>query len=127
MSRVATAVTPVAVVVLAQVLLFPMPLGVWVQGVILGLLGALMAVGLGLVYRLNGVVNFAQGDLGSAPAVLAFGLIGFSGVNYFVGLGHRAGGRGGAGGGGGGPDHPPLRPVARVSCSRSPPSVCPSC
>jgi branched-chain amino acid transport system permease protein len=83
---VATAVTPVAVVVLAQVLLFPMPFGVWVQGVVLGLLGSLMAVGLGIVFRLNRVVNFAQGDLGSAPAVLAFGLVGLSGVNYFLGL-----------------------------------------
>ena len=88
------AVVPVAIVVAAQLLVFPMPVGVWVQGVVLGLLGALMAVGLGLVYRLNRVVNFAQGDLGSAPAVLAFGLVGLSGVNYFLGLAHRAGGGG---------------------------------
>ncbi len=69
-----------------QLALFPVPLGVFVQGLVLGLLGSLMAVGLGLVYRLNKVVNFAQGDLGTAPAVLAVGLISFSGVNYFVGL-----------------------------------------
>ena len=67
-------------------LLFPVPLGVWVQGLVLGLLGSLMAVGLGLTYRLNKVVNFAQGDLGTAPAVLAVGLVGLSGVNYFLGL-----------------------------------------
>ncbi len=87
--RVATtlvALVPTAVVVLVQVVIFPMPVGVWIQGVVLGLLGALMAVGLGLVYRLNRVVNFAQGDLGSAPGVLAFGLIGLSGVNYFLGF-----------------------------------------
>jgi branched-chain amino acid transport system permease protein len=59
---------------------------VWVQGLVLGLLGSLMAVGLGLTYRLNKVVNFAQGDLGTAPAVLAVGLVGLSGVNYFLGL-----------------------------------------
>ena len=69
-----------------QLLLFPMPFGVWLQGAVLGLLGSLMAVGLGLTYRLNKVINFAQGDLGTAPAVLAVGLIGFSGVNYFLGL-----------------------------------------
>lgn len=63
-----------------------MPLGVWVQGAVLGLLGSLMALGLGLTFRLNKVVNFAQGDLGTAPAVLAVGLIAFSGVNYFLGL-----------------------------------------
>ncbi len=82
----AVSFVPVVAVVVAQVLLFPMPAGVWVQGAVLGLLGSLMAVGLGIVYRLNRVVNFAQGDLGGAPAVLAFGLVGLSGVNYLLGL-----------------------------------------
>src|ERR1700677_197083 len=76
----------VGAVLAVQLLLFPMPSGVWLQGAVLGLLGSLMAVGLGLTYRLNEVINFAQGDLGTAPAVLAVGLIGFSGVNYFLGL-----------------------------------------
>ena len=82
----ATGVACVAAVLVVQLALFPVPLGVWVQGLILGLLGSLMALGLGLTYRLNRVVNFAQGDLGTAPAVLAFGLVGLSGVNYFLGL-----------------------------------------
>ena len=76
----------VAAVLAVQLVLFPLPFGVWLQGAVLGLLGSLMAVGLGLTYRLNKVINFAQGDLGTAPAVLAVGLIGFSGVNYFLGL-----------------------------------------
>ncbi|MGA2930593.1 MAG: ABC transporter permease [Acidimicrobiales bacterium] len=76
----------VAAVLAVQLILFPVPLGVWIQGAVLGLLGSLMAVGLGLTYRLNKVINFAQGDLGTAPAVLAVGLVAFSGVNYFVGL-----------------------------------------
>ncbi|HEX3332894.1 MAG TPA: branched-chain amino acid ABC transporter permease [Acidimicrobiales bacterium] len=76
----------VGAVLVLQLALFPVPVGVWIQGLVLGLLGSLMAVGLGLVYRLNKVVNFSQGDLGTAPAVLAVGLISFSGVNYFVGL-----------------------------------------
>ncbi len=75
-----------AAVLAVQLILFPVPLGVWIQGAVLGLLGSLMAVGLGLTYRLNKVINFAQGDLGTAPAVLAVGLVAFSGVNYFVGL-----------------------------------------
>jgi branched-chain amino acid transport system permease protein len=79
-------VVSVAAVLVVQLALFPVPLGVWVQGLILGLLGSLMAVGLGLTYRLNKVINFAQGDLGTAPAVLAIGLVGLSGVNYFLGL-----------------------------------------
>jgi branched-chain amino acid transport system permease protein len=77
---------PVVLVVVVQVVLFPMPPAVWFQGFLYGLLGALMAVGLALVFRLNRIVNFAQGDLGSAPTVLAYGLIALSGVNYFLGL-----------------------------------------
>lgn len=84
--RGAVAVVPLALVVLAQLVLFPMPVGVWVQGAVLGLLGSLMAVGLALVYRLDRIVNFSQGDLGSAPAVLAYGLVALSGVNYLLGL-----------------------------------------
>ncbi len=80
------AVVSVGAVLVLQLALFPIPFGVWLQGAVLGLLGSLMAVGLGLTYRLNKVINFAQGDLGTAPAVLAVGLIGFSGVNYFLGL-----------------------------------------
>ncbi len=84
--RVGRAALPVVAVVAAQLLFFPVPPAIWAEGAILGLLGSLMAVGLALVFRLNRVVNFAQGDLGSAPAVLAYGLIGLSGVNYFLGL-----------------------------------------
>ncbi len=77
---------PVGLVLAVQLALFPMPPAVWLEGLILGLLGALMAVGLALVYRLHGIINFAQGDLGGTPAVLAYGLIGLGGVNYFAGL-----------------------------------------
>ena len=85
-STAVAGVISVGAVLAVQVLLFPIPFGVWLQGAVLGLLGSLMAVGLGLTYRLNKVINFAQGDLGTAPAVLAVGLIAFSGVNYFLGL-----------------------------------------
>ena len=70
------AVGSVGAVLVLQLVLFPIPFGVWLQGAVLGLLGSLMAVGLGLTYRLNKVINFAQGDLGTAPAVLAVGQIG---------------------------------------------------
>ena len=85
-STAVAAVVSVGAVLAVQLILFPIPFGVWLQGAVLGLLGSLMAVGLGLTYRLNKVINFAQGDLGTAPAVLAVGLIAFSGVNYFLGL-----------------------------------------
>jgi branched-chain amino acid transport system permease protein len=79
-------VAPAAAVLVIQLALFPMPAGIWLHSVVLGLLGSLIAVALGLVYRLNKIVNFAQGDLGTAPAVLAFGLVAFSGVSYVLGL-----------------------------------------
>ncbi len=41
------------------------PLGVAVQGLVLGLLGAMVAVGMALVYRANRILNFAQGELGT--------------------------------------------------------------
>jgi hypothetical protein len=66
---------PAAVIVLVQLLLFPMPLGIWLQGITVGLLGALVAVGMALVYRSNRILNFAQADLGMAPATLAVVLV----------------------------------------------------
>ena len=44
-----------------------MPLGLWMRGVVLGMLTALLAIGLALVYRANRIVNFAQADLGFVP------------------------------------------------------------
>ena len=66
---------PAAVILVVQLLLFPMPLGIWIQGITVGLLGALVAVGMGLVYRSNRILNFAQADLGMAPATLAVILV----------------------------------------------------
>ncbi len=60
--------------------------GIYMYGIILGLLNALVAVGMALVYRSNRILNFAQADLGSVPTVLAVNLIVYSGVPYFIGL-----------------------------------------
>ncbi len=64
-------------VVLAGQVLFPSftgvgtePSGMYVRGVIVGLLSALLAVGLVLVYRTNRIINFAQGSLGGYAATL---------------------------------------------------------
>jgi branched-chain amino acid transport system permease protein len=68
----------------------PAPLGVILNGVLVGGRVALIALGIALVYRANRVVNFAQGDLGAVPASLAVLLIISTGVPYilafFVGL-----------------------------------------
>src|SRR5215217_2481904 len=83
--RIAAAV----VVGVALVVLFdryPIPWGVALRGVVLGMLTALLALGLALVYRANRVLNFAQADLGSIPTALAVGLVVFSQWPYFLGF-----------------------------------------
>jgi branched-chain amino acid transport system permease protein len=66
--------------------LWPAPLGVLVQGMVVGGLTALVSFGLILIYRANRIVNFAQGDLGAGPAVLAVMLIVGPGLPYFVAM-----------------------------------------
>lgn len=69
-----------------QQLLWPSPLGIVVNGMVLGGLTALVSLGIALVYRANRIVNFAQGDIGAAPAVLAVLLIVGPGLPYFVAM-----------------------------------------
>ncbi|HVW33113.1 MAG TPA: branched-chain amino acid ABC transporter permease, partial [Acidimicrobiia bacterium] len=61
-----------------------LPPGVILQGVVLGSLTGLTAMGLVLVYRACRIVNFAQAALGSAAAVLATQLFQQEGWNYYV-------------------------------------------
>lgn len=83
-----TAVTrvaaPAAGVLWLQVALFPLPSGQWAFGLVLGLMASLVALGMALVYRANRVLNFAQAELGTAPTVLAVGLITFSGLSWWL-------------------------------------------
>jgi branched-chain amino acid transport system permease protein len=60
--------------------------GLVLQGLTLGLLTSLVALGMALVYRANRIINFAQGDLGLVPAALAIDLVVFSGLDYFLAL-----------------------------------------
>jgi branched-chain amino acid transport system permease protein len=53
----------------------PPPPGVFVQGALLGLLYALVAFGLILIYRATRIINFAQTEMGAVGAVLAVLLI----------------------------------------------------
>lgn len=66
--------------------LWPAPAGVIVNGVVIGGLTALIAFGVALVYRANGIVNFAQGDLGGAPAALGVLLIVGPGLPYALAM-----------------------------------------
>ena len=70
---------PAIVIAAISLAVFPVPAGVAVEGLILGLLGAMLAVGMALVYRANRILNFAQGELGTAPTVLAVSLVVYAG------------------------------------------------
>jgi branched-chain amino acid transport system permease protein len=74
---------------LAAELLLPrgLPPGVMLIGCVLGLINALGAIGLILVYRAGKYVNFAQAGFGSAGAVLAFRLISANRWNWFLAVG----------------------------------------
>ena len=80
-------VVPPLAVVAASVVFFPMPFGAYLNGVLLGLYGAMVALGMALIYRSNRIINFAQADLGLVPTTLAVLLIVHSGLNYFLALG----------------------------------------
>ncbi len=53
-------------------------------GFIRGITMSLLAVGIGLVYRTNRIINFAQANLGQVPGTLALSLIFALGWNYWV-------------------------------------------
>ncbi len=81
------ALAPAAAIVVVQQLLLPLPPGQVVLGLVLGLLTALLALGMALVYRANRILNFAQGDLGLVPSTLAVSLVNLGGLAYLPALG----------------------------------------
>jgi branched-chain amino acid transport system permease protein len=60
------------------------PPGEYLYGVIVGLLYALLAFGIILVYRANRIINFAQAEMGACSAVLAMLLIRVNHVPYLL-------------------------------------------
>jgi branched-chain amino acid transport system permease protein len=80
-------VVAVAMILFARVV-WDVPLGVIVQGAIIGGLSALLALGLAIVWRANRVINFSAGDLGAVPATLAVLLtVSTVGFGWWAGLG----------------------------------------
>jgi branched-chain amino acid transport system permease protein len=77
---------PAIGIIALQLVVFPIGIGTWVLGVVVGMLTALVALGLALIYRSNRILNFAQADLGTVPVTLAVGLILASGLPYLLGL-----------------------------------------
>ncbi len=60
------------------------PPGILLRGAVIGSLYALGAIGIVLVWRGNGIVNFSQAELGSVAAVVAIELVIQYQTNYFV-------------------------------------------
>ncbi len=60
------------------------PRALFLNGALTGLLYGLLGMGLILIYKANRIINFAQAQLGSVPAVLALLLITRQGVPYVV-------------------------------------------
>src|SRR5262245_42006078 len=61
-----------------------LPLGIVLQGVVLGSVTGLTAMGIVLVYRASRIVNFAQAALGSAAGVLGVLLYTTFALPYFL-------------------------------------------
>jgi branched-chain amino acid transport system permease protein len=72
--------------VATQLIFFGLPFGLWLHGLTLGGLNAVMAVGMALIYRANRVINFAQAELGTVPTSFAAAFILFWGWPYLLGL-----------------------------------------
>ncbi len=77
---------PALAILALQLVVFPMPLGEFLRGVLVGGLTALIALGMALTYRSNRILNFAQADLGTAPAVLVYLLLVSWGWTYLLAL-----------------------------------------
>lgn len=77
---------PAVGIVALQQILWPVSTGTLVSGLILGGLGALLALGVALIYRANQVVSFAQADLGALPATAAIVVMEVWGFTYWMSL-----------------------------------------
>ncbi len=83
LDRATPYLTALGILVIQQVF-FGVPLGIFVRGVLIGLLTALIALGMALTYRSNRFINFAQADMGTIPVVLIVMLMTAWGWPYLV-------------------------------------------
>jgi branched-chain amino acid transport system permease protein len=84
LQRVWTTVGPAVVIVALQAVIWQPPGRVYVSGLVFGLLGALVALGMALVYRANRILSFAQADLGVAPAIFGISFLAFWGWSWWL-------------------------------------------
>src|SRR4051794_17820625 len=84
MTSVARSLAPAAAIIVLQLVFFPLSAGLFLRGLIVGGLTALIALGMAITYRSNRIVNFAQGDLGTPPGVLVYLLLTVWHLPYIV-------------------------------------------
>ncbi|MGQ0434776.1 MAG: ABC transporter permease [Microthrixaceae bacterium] len=63
---------------------FGSPIGVILQGVVIGSITSFIAFGIALIYRSSRIINFAQGDLGGVPASIGVLLMLGPGVPFLI-------------------------------------------
>jgi ABC-type branched-subunit amino acid transport system ATPase component/ABC-type branched-subunit amino acid transport system permease subunit len=78
---------PALAIVVVQLLLFPLSLGQWLYGLVVGGPTALIAVGMALTYRSNRIINFAHADTGTTPVVLVYLLVTVTGWPLWLATG----------------------------------------
>jgi excisionase family DNA binding protein len=76
----------VGIAVVQQLLPQGMPVGVVLQGLVLGALSSLTAMGLVLIYRSSRIINFAQAEIGGLASAVAVILVAGMKVSYWVAL-----------------------------------------
>ncbi|NLA36211.1 MAG: ABC transporter permease, partial [Actinobacteria bacterium] len=72
--------------VAAALTLWPTSLGSVVSGLIMGSLGAMLALGMAFIYRANNTVSFAQAELGTLPATMAIVVMEVWGFTWWMSL-----------------------------------------
>ena len=77
---------PALGIVVLQVFLWPMSAGMAVSGAIMGGLGAMIALGMAVIFRANNTVSFAQAELGALPATMAIVVMEVWGFTYWMSL-----------------------------------------
>lgn len=84
--RVAVAIAGAAWFLWAIQRFFGSPVGVILQGVVIGAITSFIAFGIALIYRSSRIINFAQGDLGGVPASFGVLLMLGPGVPFLLAL-----------------------------------------
>ena len=77
---------PALGIVVLQVFVWPMSAGMAVSGAIMGGLGAMIALGMAVIFRANNTVSFAQAELGALPATMAIVVMEVWGFTYWMSL-----------------------------------------